>query len=203
MTEEANNEMSDSNNTEEGRQQQEQKQNENRNEQEAVPPLLACFFRDQEKAEHAYHSLRTRGYRDNEIDILMSKETRDEHWGDREAVTTTTESRALEGAGAGTAIGGTLGAIVAGVAAVAFPGIGLVAAGPVAAVFAGGGAGALAGGITGALVGWGLPEEHAEIYESGIEEGGTVIGIRPKSLEDAEHLERLWAEEYGGKHIHR
>jgi uncharacterized protein (TIGR02271 family) len=40
------------------------------------------------------------------------------------------------------------------------------------------------------LVGSGIPEEHAEAYETGIKSGGTVLGVTPRSAEDAAFLER-------------
>jgi len=44
----------------------------------------------------------------------------------------------------------------------------------------------------GALMGSGIPEERAKIYETGIKEGGIVMGVTPRSDEDAEYFEREW-----------
>jgi hypothetical protein len=49
------------------------------------------------------------------------------------------------------------------------------------------------GRLVGALVGWGIPEEHAKRYDAGIKSGGIVMGVRPRSNEDAEYLESQWA----------
>ena len=102
-------------------------------------------------------------------------------------------SKAAEGTGVGSAIGGTVGAIVAAVAAIgtsiALPGIGLVIAGPIAAALMGAGAGGITGGLLGALIGSGIPEEHAAQYETGIKEGGIVIGVKPHSADDAAFIE--------------
>ena len=98
-------------------------------------------------------------------------------------------TKAAEGAGIGGAIGGSLGAIAAAIAAVgttiALPGLGLVIAGPLAAAIAGAGAGAATGGIVGALIGWGIPEERVKHYEEGIKNGGILMGVTPRSDEDA------------------
>jgi hypothetical protein len=83
------------------------------------------------------------------------------------------------------------------------PGVGLVVAGPLAAALAGAGAGGLTGGLAGALIGWGIPEERANLYESGIREGGTVLGVRPRSHEDADYFENEWRDRYRGEHIYR
>jgi len=175
------------------------------------PGVLTGMFRDRESSESAYRSLRDRGYSDDDINVMMSDETRNKYWGDDSNVATGDDTnlgnKSLEGTGVGSAIGGTLGAIIGGVAAVgtslAIPGLGIVVAGPIAAALAGAGAGGLTGGLAGALIGWGIPEERANLYESGINEGGTVLGVRPRSDEDAQYFENEWRDRYKGEHIYR
>ena len=75
--------------------------------------------------------------------------------------------------------GGALAAIAA-AATVAVPGLGLLVAGPIAAALAGAGAGAVVGGGIGALVGAGIPEERVKEYESGLKEGGILMGVTPR-----------------------
>ena len=82
------------------------------------------------------------------------------------------------------------------------PGLGLVVAGPVAAALAGAGAGAATGGILGALVGAGIPEERVKHYETGLKEGGILMGVKPRSTEDAAHFERSWRDDHGGEHVY-
>jgi hypothetical protein len=57
-----------------------------------------------------------------------------------------------------------------------------------AAAFAGAGVGGLAGGLVGALVGSGVPEETAKAYESGLKEGGIVVGVQPRNEADEQYL---------------
>jgi hypothetical protein len=167
--------------------------------------MLTGMFRDRDSTEGAYRSLRDRGYTDDEINVLMSDETRDKYYssGDTELE----GNKALEGTGAGAAIGGTLGAIIGGIAAIGtnvlIPGLGLVVWGPIAAGLAGAGAGGLTGGLVGALIGWGIPEDRAKEYETGIREGGTVLGVTPRSDEDASYFEKEWKTNYRGEHIYR
>lgn len=167
--------------------------------------LLTGLFRDQQHAEQAYNSLRERGYSDKEINVMMSDKTRDTYYG-KGKVETELGSKALEGTGAGAAIGGTLGAVIGGVAAIGtnivLPGLGLIVAGPLAAALVGAGAGGFAGGLAGALIGWGIPEERAKVYESGIKEGGTVIGVNPRSAADSDYFEKEW-QNYRGESIYR
>jgi len=123
----------------------------------------------------------------------MSEDARRRHFG--EGGDTELGTKAAEGAGIGAAIGGGLGAILAGLAAagaIALPGIGLIAMGPIAAALAGGAAGAVGGGIIGALIGAGIPEERARRYDQGIREGNIVMGVTPRSEEDAEYFDREW-----------
>ena len=169
------------------------------------PGMMTGMFKDRESAVRAYDALHTRGYKHDEVNLLMSDDTRKKHFSDTHAETEL-GNKALEGAGAGSAIGGTVGAIVGAIAAigttVALPGLGLLIAGPLAAGLAGAGAGGLTGGIVGALVGSGIPEERAKVYESGVKEGGIVMGVTPRNQEDAEYLENEWKNNKG-EHIYR
>ena len=169
---------------------------------------LTGLFHNRDSAERAYQSAVDRGYKQDDVNLVMTDETRKRHFsGDVGGRQTELGTKAAEGAGIGAGIGGTVGAIAAAVAAVgtsiAVPGLGLVVAGPIAAALAGAGAGGAAGGLVGALIGWNIPEERVKQYESGIREGGILMGVRPRSDEDAQALEKHWREEAGGSAIHR
>jgi hypothetical protein len=168
-------------------------------------PMLTGLFRDRESTEGAYKSLRDRGYSDDDINVLMSDETRNKYYNDGDSALD--DNKALEGAGTGGAIGGTLGAIIGGIAAIGtnivMPGLGLVVWGPIAAALAGAGAGGLTGGLVGALIGWGIPDEHAREYEEGIKNGGTFMGVTPRNDEDAQYFENEWRNNYRGEHVYR
>ncbi|MGV3588181.1 MAG: hypothetical protein ACO1OF_14340 [Adhaeribacter sp.] len=162
--------------------------------------IMTGMFRDRSSAERAYNSLHSRGYTKDDVNLIMSDDTRKKHFGE-DTANTDLGDKALEGAGAGSAIGGTLGAIVGAVAAigtsVAIPGLGLVVAGPLAAGLAGAGAGGLTGGLLGALVGSGIPEDRAKEYEHGVKEGGIVMGVHPRNDDDATYLENEWRNSNG------
>jgi hypothetical protein len=169
-------------------------------------PMVTGLFRDRESAERAYGALPARGYGEKDVNVAMSDDTRRRYFPSDASVTTELGNKAAEGAGVGGAIGGTIGAIAGALAAVgtsiAIPGLGVVIAGPAAAAIAGAGAGSIGGGLIGALVGWGIPEERIKHYESGIREGGIVMGVRPRSDEDAEYIEREWRDN-SGEHVYR
>jgi hypothetical protein len=162
--------------------------------------MVTGLFNDRASAEQAYQVAAARGYSTDDVNLVMSDRTRETHFG-RAGAETELGTKAAEGAGVGGAVGGTVGAIVAAVAAVgtsiAVPGLGLVIAGPLAAAIAGAGAGGAAGGLVGALVGWGIPEERVKRYESGIRDGGILMGVKARSEEDAGFFRDEWARKKG------
>jgi len=167
--------------------------------------LVTGIFRDRESAERAYGSLTSRGYTNDDVNLLMSDETRKKHFAE-DGRETELGTKAAEGAGKGAAIGGGIGATLAAIAAigtsVALPGLGLVVAGPLLAGLAGAGAGGATGGIIGALIGAGIPEERVKQYEEGVKEGGIVMGINARNDEDAEYFENDWKTNRG-EHVYR
>jgi uncharacterized protein (TIGR02271 family) len=159
--------------------------------------VVTGLFRDKESAERAYNSLAERGYSREEINVIMSDESRQKYYPEgKDSADSDFDSKALEGVGTGSAIGGTAGAIIGAIAAigtsVALPGLGLVVAGPIAGALVGAGAGGATGGIIGGLVGSGIPEDRAREYEEGVKEGGIVLGFNPRTEEDATHFETDW-----------
>lgn len=169
-------------------------------------PIVTALFRDRESAECAYRAISSRGYDRDDVNVMMSDETRQKYYSEGSG-TADTElgSKALEGSGAGAGIGGTVGAIIGAIAAIgtsiALPGLGLLIAGPIAGALVGAGAGGLTGGLIGALIGSGIPEETAHEYETGIKSGGTVLGVTPRSGEDAAFFEREWTN-CGGANVY-
>jgi hypothetical protein len=171
--------------------------------------MMTGLFRDRESAEQAYETLRTRGYGDQDVNLLLTDDTRKRWYPDDKSDTTLGQkaagTKAMAGAGVGGAIGTTVGAVLAVVAAtatVAIPGLGLLAAGPVAAALAGAGAGGVTGGIIGAMVGAGIPDDRARLYEQELKRGGIVMGVTPRSDEDASFFEHEWRNARG-THIYR
>lgn len=157
--------------------------------------MLTGMFPDRESTEQAYNQLQERGYAKDDINLVMSDETRKKQFSG-DVKETEIGTKAAEGAGKGSAIGGTVGAIAGVIAAIGtslvIPGLGIVIAGPLAAGLAGAGVGGVTGGVIGALVGSGIPEARAKLYESGIKDGQIVIGVQPRNDEDAEYFENNW-----------
>src|SRR5918995_924868 len=67
--------------------------------------MMTGLFRDRESAEGAYRSLSSRGYGQDDVNLLMSDETRKKYFSDDDN-DTELGTKAWEGAGKGAAIGG-------------------------------------------------------------------------------------------------
>ena len=156
---------------------------------------VSRVFRTREEADRAFDELKDRGYSDQDVNVLMSDETRDRHFGNN-AVDSELGDKVAENAGKGSLIGGGVGALVGAIAAIGsnvlLPGLGLIVAGPLAAGLAGAGAGAATGGLIGALTGAGVPEDEATRYENDIKEGGIYMGYKPRNEEDARYSYDRW-----------
>jgi hypothetical protein len=169
--------------------------------------LVTGLFKDRESAERAYGSLSTRGYGKDDLNMIMSDDTRKKHFADdKDGGETDLGDKAWEDAGKGAAIGSGVGATIAAVLAIgttlAIPGLNLLVAGPLVAALAGAGAGGLTGGLIGALVGHGIPEEKAKEYDKGIREGNIMMGVNARSDEDAEYFENEFRT-HRGENVYR
>ena len=168
--------------------------------------MVTGLFNDRASAERAYQSVTNRGYEADDVNLVMSDDTRNKYFSNSSGTETELGTKAAEGAGVGGAIGGTIGAIAAAIAAVgtsiAIPGLGIVIAGPIAAALAGAGAGGATGTLVGALVGSGIPEERVKNYQAGIKSGGILMGVKPRSEADAAHFEKTWKDSQG-EHVYR
>lgn len=171
---------------------------------EPTIPHVTALFPDRESAERAYQQVVERGYRREDVNVLMSEETRHRLFPMSGGRATELGTKAAEGTGLGASIGGALGAIAAAIAAagttLAIPGMGLVIAGPVAAALAGAGLGGTAGGLLGALIGWSIPEERIKAYETGLREGGILLSLQPRSEADARAIDAQW-QAIKGRHV--
>ena len=167
------------------------------------PSIMTGLFRDRDSAERAYGTLTARGYGNNDVSLLMSEETRKRHFTNPDARRSELGTKAAEGAGVGAVAGGGLGALLAGLAAagIAVPGLPIIAMGTIAAALTGAVTGGGIGALVGGLIGYGIPEERARLYDRGVREGGIVMGVSPRSPEDAEYFQREWTS-CGGEQIY-
>ena len=156
---------------------------------------VAGVFKNRQDAERAFETITRRGYAPSDAHFYMSEDARKKNWPTPE--TKDKSDKALEGAGAGGGIGAAVGGTAAAIAAIgttlALPGLGLIVAGPLAAGLAGAGAGSVTGGIIGALVGAGVPEDKAKRYDEEIRRGNVVVGVTPRTDDDAAYFDKEWS----------
>jgi hypothetical protein len=166
--------------------------------------MLTAVFRDRTQANRVYTWLRDRGYTSDEINVLMSDQTRNAYHDADEEDMLASGSHAAEGMATGGAIGTAVGATLAAIAAIGtqvlIPGLGIVVAGPILAAFAGAGAGAVAGGLIGGLIGLGIPESNARAYEEALRDGGVVIGVHPHAGDEIDRV-RDYFEKHQGENV--
>lgn len=94
--------------------------------------IVTGLFRDRQSAECAYRAISSRGYDKDDVNLIMSDETRQSQYVDGVAGDSELGSKALEGTATGAGIGGTLGAVLGAIAAIGtsilLPGLGLLVA---------------------------------------------------------------------------
>ncbi len=158
-------------------------------------------FDTAESANDYYDFLVKSGYETDEITVIMSKDTKDRFYASNDHISDTGDE-ALKGAGAGSAIGGTVGAIAGALLAIGssivIPGLGLAVAGPVAAALAGAGAGGATGAVIGALTKAGLSDSAATEYKDAMDKGQIIISVEPKDKHDVILTSEYGREIYNG-----
>lgn len=164
-----------------------------RDQQQAVFGIVA----NRSKAISVVESLRSAGFRESEISMVMSGGI-DGNIG-VEGNTKAPEG-ATAGAGSGLLLGGALG-WMAGIGALAIPGLGpFIAAGPIMAALGGAAIGSAAGGLTGGLIGMGFSEYEAREYEGWLKDGHALISVRTSNSDEVDLAKKL-LDDAGADHI--
>jgi len=153
----------------------------------ATCTTTAGVFMTREAAEKAIAELRTSGYRDDQIGLIMR---------DASGKTVKTDgtgqlsTNAGEGAALGAAVGAAAGAgIGAGILAGVIPVIGpVIALGTLGTLLVNAAGGAAIAGLAGGLIGWGIPEEDARYYESQVLAGRYLVTVECGTGNDAREL---------------
>jgi hypothetical protein len=163
--------------------------------------IVTALFKSASGVERAYDAALSRGYSADDINLVLSEETRRKYFNidqvesdlaDKAAQST--EKKQSPAAKVGGPIGGTAATIAPALAAIGSAALlpGLILAGPVAIALAAGGAVAIAGGLVTALTNWGIPKERVEEYESQIRQGGVLIGVKARDDADTAYLQTQW-----------
>jgi len=154
---------------------------------------LRTLFRDRRDAEGAMLWLRERGYREDEISIVLYDAAHEREitplYG-RSEEQSLGEALPMTGAAAGI----SLAAAFAGAVLIVGP-AGLIAAGPLALLL--GALGAVsAGGIVGVLIGAGIPHTEAERYADELKQGAVLMSVTPRDG-DEKAVREVFAEHAG------
>jgi len=168
-----------------------------------VPRMVTGLFPDGDSVERAYGSAKDRGYDAADVNVVMSESTRHRYFSGDRKVDAELGSKAAEGGEMGGPKGGMIGTAIPAIAAVgllAFPALGFVG-GPLAVALAGAGTAGVTFGLIAALSDWGIPKERAEQYEQGVRKGGILLGLKPRSVEDARFFEQQWKAN-GARYVH-
>jgi hypothetical protein len=168
--------------------------------------FVTALFRTSDAAERAYRAATALGYKDEDINVVISDATRDRLLAERGVSHPNLSSNAAQtaqkppkGADLGGPTGGALGTIAPVIAAVGTAVLipGLVFAGPIAIALTAAGAVGIAGGLIGALKDWGIPQDRVREYEAAVRGGSILLGLKARSAEDAQRLEQQWRAEGG------
>lgn len=163
--------------------------------------FVTAVFKDSAGVERAYNAALARGYRPDDINLVMSEETRGRHFSIDQVATgladkaiKSTEKKPADATELGGPAGGTAATLAPALAAIGTATLlpGLILAGPIAVALAAGAAVGIAGGLIGALTNWGIPKTHVTDYENQIRQGGVLIGVKSRSEEDTTYLQNEW-----------
>jgi hypothetical protein len=166
--------------------------------------FVTALFNSADAAERAYRAATALGYEDADVNLVISDATRDRLLSDARHPNLSgnaaeSKENPAKGADLGGPTGGTLGTIAPVIAAVGTAVLvpGLVFAGPIAIALMAAGAVGIAGGLIGALKDWGIPQDRVRDYEAAVRDGAILIGVKARSAEDAQRLEREWRAQGG------
>ncbi|WKK74733.2 hypothetical protein QYS49_24000 [Marivirga salinae] len=154
--------------------------------------MLTGMFQDRDSTENAYKTLQKKGYKKDQINVVMLGETLKKHFISDIKHTKygayTTENAIVDPTieNNESVISEVIGANGR---SVVVRGLIIILAGPIASGISGSGASGIPGGIMGALENLGFSKESANLYEEGIKKGKIVIGVQLLNEEDDQQIE--------------
>ena len=170
------------------------------------PALITALFTNAAATEQAWRAALDCGYVREDINLVMSEETRQQHFATGQVsaalarkAAESTEEKPADATELGGPAGGTAATIAPAAAAVGTALLlpGLIFAGPIAVALAAAGTVGVVGGLAGALTNWGIPKSRVEQYEKHIRDGGILMGVKPRTPEEADALAARWVQAGG------
>ncbi len=150
---------------------------------------ISGVFESYSDFSNLVEALNMRGYKEDDLSILMSENTHHQYFAPQE------QTKAPEGATIGGLSGGLLGVIIGGltlVGSIIIPGSGLLVAGPLVGALTAGAVGAAAGGLIGGLVGAGIPEHEAKFFEDALKEKGRILVVSHIRKEETHEIRAVF-----------
>jgi uncharacterized membrane protein len=158
------------------------------------------MFETRAEAESAIHRLTASGISPGVISVAMKDSAAAANLVEATGTTDLAGEGAAAGAVSGAAVGTLVGLAIAGSTFI-LPGVGtFLIGGPIVAALTGAGVGAASGGLLGALIGSGIPENEAESYAAGIEQGHIFVSANVTD-EQAPLVRKIFDEE-GSRRTH-
>jgi hypothetical protein len=158
-----------------------------------------CIAQTREQAEIIVDSLKSAGFLNNEISVLLSDKsgTRDFSHEQNTKLPEGATTGGVAGMGAGAVLGW-----LAGIGSLAIPGVGpFIAAGPIMAALGGAAVGGATGGVIGGLVGMGIPEYEAKLYDGKIRGGNALISVHTENSDQVSAAKDIF-KRAGAEDIH-
>jgi len=154
-------------------------------ESHAAKPIRAGIYPSLDRAEQAVRELLDAGFRKEQITVVCSDKSREEHFGSLQHDDAVDETSSGGEAKAGL-LGGALGGLVSLAGVATAGGVGIVAVGPVLA-------GGMAGTLVALLIGRGVEDELARFYDQAVTKGNLLVAVEDDSgnrLQQAEAILR-------------
>lgn len=152
------------------------------------------LFSSRQRAEAALSRLRDAGFNMDKVSVIAKNTDTSDMAGARIDQDKEEQVLGATGVGAvsGAATGGLIG-LIGSLGVLAIPGVGIAA--EVGIVLAntllGSGIGAASGGLVGALIGWGVPEDRANYYNTRVHEHGNYLILVEGTTQDIRHAESI------------
>jgi len=173
------------------------------NPKEGEKSLLSGLFADGAAAERAYQACVERGYEIEDVNVLVSEDTRRQLLATGDEAKAELVERKAEGGELGGPTGGRTGILMtvfaAAGAAILIPTAGVIV-GPVAVALTAAGAAGATAGLISVLADWGVPAKRIRRYERDIGKGAILVAVATRSEDDARALAKEW-KALGGRDI--
>src|SRR5262245_13092722 len=147
-------------------------------------PIEVGIFTTVDAARHAVNDLLAAGFTTEQITVVCSDETKEQHFREFEHQDPAGTHTPLAAATGGT-IGAVFGALTVIASAAATGSVALLAAGPITAW-----AGGVAGGLVGAMMTRGIEKELANFYQQAVVEGRILVAAEDTGPNNAKTLAR-------------